>query len=586
MAINWLAVCIGLIICCGGIYLKKTVSALIGASFGGILGVILAIVTAATMYEIDDKLFLYMIVCAVIFAIFCAVYDRLCSAIVTFIVSFVTLIIWLLFASEIEAIRMLILIASVVSFILSYIAYLLDTLSFILITAFGGALIANIGFYGLIHHMELVDTIISMTWGYFDGFAEIFIGTGILGSIGCYVQYQRRKKQKDNVTEKDSKLKKEQIQEKKSQIEKIAKRLENIIKKDLILCFLVVPCLAYIVFPYIVGHFKWERDIYLVLLKTQNFLMVASVAILGYYVLTQDMKYNILYQIPYLISEIGKKSFGTAIYRIFGIVKFPLTGLVLLVIAGSGISKKRKPFIVAGAAYACYYVIIPSLVGFFSGSGYAFYISRHVIPIVEMYIVSYFMYKCLQRKNIFEIFNDISFTQIGIFIKNKVINNKRLKYIILVLCMIGIFCELVLVVKDRIVSHNAKLDLSNPIIKELLDDNVQLQEFEQYQLDLDMDGTDEVLYFYIDFVKAFGHRVFININDKDYELENFGEDYQDGAYETNALHAQVELCLDSDDKIYIRVYTPSEYGAEECEIEYRENKLFARNKSVDVYSWE
>ena len=215
-------------------------------------------------------MFLYMIVGAVVFAIFCAAYDRLCSAIVTFIVSFVTLIIWLLFASEIEQ-ECDDLIASVVSFILSYIAYLLDTLSFIFITAFGGALIANIGFYGLIHHMELVDTIISMTWGYFDGFAEIFIGTGILGSIGCYVQYQRRKKQKNNVTEKDSELKKEQIQEKKSQIEKSTKRLEDIIKKDLILCFLVVPCLAYIVFPYIVGHFKWERDIHLVLTRDPKF---------------------------------------------------------------------------------------------------------------------------------------------------------------------------------------------------------------------------------------------------------------------------------------------------------------------------
>ncbi len=57
--------------------------------------------------------------------------------------------------------------------------------------------------------MELVDTIISMTWGYFDGFAGIFIGTGILGSIGCYVQYQRRKKQqKNNVTEERFRIKK------------------------------------------------------------------------------------------------------------------------------------------------------------------------------------------------------------------------------------------------------------------------------------------------------------------------------------------------------------------------------------------
>lgn len=58
-----------------------------------------------------------------------------------------------------------------------------------------------------------------------------------------------------------------------------------------------------------------------------------------------------------------------------------------------------------------------------------------------MYIVSYFIYKYLQKENIFEIFNDIPFAQIGIFIKNKVINNKRLGHIILGLCTIGIFSE-------------------------------------------------------------------------------------------------------------------------------------------------
>ena len=104
MAINWVAVCVGLIICFGGIYIKKVVSALIGASFGGMLGVILAIATAATIYEIDDKLFLYMIVGAVIFAILCAVYDRMCSAIAAFIVSFVALVLWSFFALEIETI--------------------------------------------------------------------------------------------------------------------------------------------------------------------------------------------------------------------------------------------------------------------------------------------------------------------------------------------------------------------------------------------------------------------------------------------------------------------------------------------------
>ena len=76
------------------IYRRNFIWQLIGASFGGMLGVILAIVTAATIYEIDDKLFLYMIVGAVIFAILCAVYDRMCSAIATFMVSFVALVLW------------------------------------------------------------------------------------------------------------------------------------------------------------------------------------------------------------------------------------------------------------------------------------------------------------------------------------------------------------------------------------------------------------------------------------------------------------------------------------------------------------
>ena len=71
----------------------------------------------------------------------------MCSAIATFMVSFVALVLWSLFALKIETIWTLFLVVGIVSFILAYIAYLLDTVSFIFITAFGGALIASIGFY-------------------------------------------------------------------------------------------------------------------------------------------------------------------------------------------------------------------------------------------------------------------------------------------------------------------------------------------------------------------------------------------------------------------------------------------------------
>ncbi len=57
-----------------------------------------------------------------------------------------------------------------------------------------------------------------------------------------------------------------------------------------------------------------------------------------------------------------------------------------------------------------YYVIFPSLFRFFFlGQDMHFIFQDMLIPIIEMYIVSYFIYKYLQKENIFEIFNDISF---------------------------------------------------------------------------------------------------------------------------------------------------------------------------------
>lgn len=153
--------------------------------------------------------------------------------------------------------------------------------------------------------------------------------------------------------------------------------------------------------------------------------------------------------------------------------------------------------------------------------------------------------------------------------------------LIIAFCVIGVG----MAVGGKAVVHyrRADLDYNNTIIKELSQNGVYpLEMWETYQLDIDSDGQEETLQVFHDFIQAFGNRVFVRIDNKEFELESLGEEDVKGAYETKATYAQAELVLDAENRIYIRVYVPYSYGYEECMVEFKGKHLYAINESVEI----
>lgn len=121
MILNFSVMCIGLIICFGGIYFKRVIAAMTGLVWGSLLGVVITLLTAATLYDIDEKLPVYMVGCALVMGIACAIHDRLCSAITAFLITFVACI----FAAilNINAVRTILIIAFMISMFMAYLSY-------------------------------------------------------------------------------------------------------------------------------------------------------------------------------------------------------------------------------------------------------------------------------------------------------------------------------------------------------------------------------------------------------------------------------------------------------------------------------
>lgn len=447
MILNFSVMCIGLIICFGGIYFKRVIAAMTGLVWGSLLGVVITLLTAATLYDIDEKLPVYMVGCALVMGIACAIHDRLCSAITAFLITFVACI----FAAilNINAVRTILIIAFMISMFMAYLSYLFDRVAFVLITAFGGACIANIGAYGLVHHLDLGEMLAEMIVGYFTGFFSIIAGTIVLGCIGCYVQHLRCVAEEDRQS-----LKKEPTSN------DTGKKLTDIVEKnekafyedifdreiDFDLLLLVIPCVSYIAMSFVHGSATWNETDYRVLFEVKRFLNAASVAALGYYVSTQNFKRNVLYQIPYAIVEIGPMLHMPSAYHFFELIRFLSTGMVLAGISECEIAKKKKGFVITSAAYAWYYLVFPVIEGIICKTGYSFHLKSQVISILEVYAIAYYIYMVLRDENIFELLKGVSFGKMQEFCKTEMEHggygnkrkNKMAIGLIIAFCVIGV----------------------------------------------------------------------------------------------------------------------------------------------------
>ena len=84
MGLNFLLLVVGLVICFGGIYIRKVCSAALGLIWGSICSFVVIFMTVG-LWGLDDETTAIIIMCAVLCAIISVINDKLCAVINAFL---------------------------------------------------------------------------------------------------------------------------------------------------------------------------------------------------------------------------------------------------------------------------------------------------------------------------------------------------------------------------------------------------------------------------------------------------------------------------------------------------------------------
>lgn len=187
----------GLIICFGGIYIRKFCSSVMGLVWGAFLSIILIVLTTESIRQIDsEKSLVWIIIGAITLAIFSAIYEKACAFLNSFIPTFFIVCVLLLFnilSNEDLEMPAVIMIALIVAFISGFISYKIYDIAFMLETAFTGAFIASLGIYGLVEGANDVGDVVFGAIMDDAVIAYILLSTVFLGITGFCVQWCRFK---------------------------------------------------------------------------------------------------------------------------------------------------------------------------------------------------------------------------------------------------------------------------------------------------------------------------------------------------------------------------------------------------------
>ena len=191
MTLNLLLLIAGLIICFGGIYIRRLCSAILGLVWGALCTFLLILVNVG-LWGFDEDYFVIVVIFALIFAVVSAIYEKLCVVINAFLSTFFLMMMLLLASRELE-LSAIILLAIVIAAVISAICAKIYLYAYVIMTAFSGGFIANIGGYGLKHDYETAQVLMGLLANE-DVRSTILVGTLILGVLGCIVQWNRLKK--------------------------------------------------------------------------------------------------------------------------------------------------------------------------------------------------------------------------------------------------------------------------------------------------------------------------------------------------------------------------------------------------------
>ena len=193
MVPNLMLMIAGLIVCFGGIYLRRICSGVLGF-FCGVIGAFLFIFFTDGIWGIDDdSMILVMIICGIICAIISSVYYKACIAISSFLLTFVIIGLFLIFVGDIDSGEAIITIATIIALIVAGISIKFYDYSFIITNTVIGAFVVAVGGFGLINDYDLGDTLSEILWEGLSALSPIILSTLVLSIIGFWIQFQKLK---------------------------------------------------------------------------------------------------------------------------------------------------------------------------------------------------------------------------------------------------------------------------------------------------------------------------------------------------------------------------------------------------------
>lgn len=196
MGLNFFLLIVGLIICFGGIYFRRLVSGFLGFVWGVAIAFAM-MVFLNTMMRVDDEMILLVFLVGIVFAVVSAIYYKVMTAINAFFSSFSLSWVFLLALLDSDSdggVLIAVMLALVVAAFVSSISYKFADYSYIILTAFTGALIASVGLFGIVEGESLDDIFYYMMWyGSDDVIGFVALSTLCLTVLGIFVQLRRLK---------------------------------------------------------------------------------------------------------------------------------------------------------------------------------------------------------------------------------------------------------------------------------------------------------------------------------------------------------------------------------------------------------
>ncbi|MGN0465503.1 MAG: zinc ribbon domain-containing protein [Lachnospiraceae bacterium] len=427
MGLNLILICVGLIICFGGIYIRKICAGVTGFSWGILLGAVVSLMIGGIMSSIDSSSIIIILLVAIAICVVCVIYDRICTVINTFISGFFMsfLVLLLLLGSLFNSSSMSILpiigvLALAVAGFLATIAYRFYQIAYVIVTAFSGAFIAGIGFEGFIHQASPMDVFFEIVWSGNVKVMSVLIAITIgLGIAGYKVQLKRF-----NISVPSQNMSINMPNFSALNLKGLfsgsinrsygngTSNLKDEIKENKFI--FLAPIIDSIVVPAmyrILNSIQSAESIYEIVSFVSIVASGVTLAGIVYFVMTKDIKINMIYQIPYIL--------GFLIFQPVGYINFSLMVVIYFIkylivwgcvyIADRLITKQEiKPLVLIVLAF----FMAQYVVSWIAGQYIAFYVDMYTIVCFCIAIGAiYFIFKIYCNTNIFQFSGYIGATQ-------------------------------------------------------------------------------------------------------------------------------------------------------------------------------